>query len=183
METNGEEWLSVVDFQRATGLSHSSVNLGIKNKVYKAKKVPSANGAAYKWMIHSSQVEIGKARVGTKRGPNLPQKKRPELDLAAEDLAAYEMDDCPLDGLDTFVADRGKVPFKNMCVAVKMAMDRKPWETIEYATGMKRPHLLKFIAELKEARATDPKKYPTVMAYLNADRPFNPMNKNMVGKD
>lgn len=177
------DYMSIREFAKATGLTQGTINSQIHREMYKnTKKQPSKmapNG--FRTLIHKSEIPFGKSRVGKKTGPRIGPRMAHKMSLPP-DLTKYEIEDFALTKIANFVIEKGKVPFKNMIAAVAMAYDRVNWSEIEAATDMKRSHLVKFIEELKEAQQEEPAKYPGVMAYLNAGRPYHPAHRDMTKK-
>lgn len=125
------------------------------------------------YLIHES--EIPTLKFGSRAENRVSNGKK--MTIADEDFQ-----DVKLSSIKEFEPERGKIPYKNLATAVKLAIERKDFETIEIETGVKKTILLVLINELKKAEKEEPGKYPTVMAYLFANRPYAAWNERMPRK-
>lgn len=186
--------LTIEEFAAKVGLKKEGVRWNLsKGKIQGAKNVKSDGRIYGRWEIPESAVEsfLNRPKYGKRTaGPALPgmeavgvkANKRIKT-FMGQPIPAIETDvDVDFMSLSNFKPERGKYPYKNLCMAVKMAIERKSWEEIFNGSGVPRTVVLPLIEEFRMAGNAEPKKYKSLMSYLNDGRPYHPAKRNMLKK-
>lgn len=178
---NPKESLTLSEFAKELGWPVSAVYKRIRNGFFEFRKEVLVPGTKRVILIPKEELEKAKKVNYVQRArPVFRGSYKTKGKMAELELPENTPEDLNLEFLDNFVIETGPVPFKAWVAAIAMLKERKSFEDIEIATGIKKNALIRFVDELKEARATEPKKFPTVIAYLNAGRPYSRANKNML---
>lgn len=179
MSTVIKGFLSVSEFSEKTGVSRPTITNWIKEEKIKGAKRDKVHGDIIGWVIPESQLRVAagfKKKDKVHRGPYNTASMREAIGPIEP-----EVEDISLEDLENYVPE-GKIPFKKMVLAVSMTLRHLPNEDIEYQSGMKRIGITALINEYKMAIEKDRKKYPTLMAYLKAGRPFRYSKRNLLDK-
>ena len=173
-ENEKKGFLTTIEYAKKVGMTSGGVLYNIKKGVIKGAKIYTSENGSKQWLIPDSKESFIQKK---RRAPYMTKAMRNAL-LSPEE---EEVDDILLSELDNYVPE-GKIPFRKMILSVKMMIERKPIDVIEYKTGMKKSGITKLIKELKIARKKEPKKYPSMMSYLKAERPYQHSKRNMLDK-
>lgn len=173
-----EEWLTAMEGAKRFNITEATIYNRIKHGQFKKVKVQptvTTNGVRKTKMIHISEFENLK-----KEPQGLIPRVRAYIKKEPQEIDAPS--DFDMTFLDNFVVDKGKHTFAAHIKAIEMLSLRKKFSDIEEETGMTKMAVVGFVKELQEARKEEPKKYKSVMDYLNAGRPYHPKHRDMLNQ-
>lgn len=170
MDKNGK-YLIAEEFAKLAGINTHSVSSDAwRGKIKDAYKDKNPATGREVYFVNVTELEKYKKNPKSLYGSG-PQKIMPTVDT---------VDDFDLSQLKDFTIEKGTIPHKNMCLAVKMAFEKRSWEEIAEETGMKKGGVNTFISELQMAFKLEPTKFKTIMDYLKfGQRKYHPKNRDM----